>query len=101
MTSEAESPTAATDVDADVVIVGSGPVGSALAVDLALAGVRTVVLEQREKGERPHPGTNLTNVRSMEHMRRWGATEHLRAANPLGPQFVRDVVFPTRVVDGQ
>ena len=88
-------------LDADVVIIGSGPVGSALAVDLGLAGVRTIVLEQRENGQRPHPGTNLTNVRSMEHMRRWGATEHLRASNPLGPQFVRDVVFPTRVVDGQ
>jgi 2-polyprenyl-6-methoxyphenol hydroxylase-like FAD-dependent oxidoreductase len=97
MTSEAESPTAATDVDADVVIVGAGPVGSALAVDLALAGVRTTVLEEREQGQRPHPGTNLTNVRSMEHMRRWGATPHLRASNPLGPQFARDVVFPARV----
>ena len=85
------------DVDSDVVIVGAGPVGSALAVDLALAGVRTTLLEQREEGQRPHPGTNLTNIRSMEHMRRWGATPHLRASNPLGPQFARDVVFPARV----
>lgn len=83
-------------VDADVVIVGAGPVGSALAVDLALAGVRTLVLEARGADDRPHPGTNLTNVRSMEHFRRWGATEHLRSANPIGPEISRDVAFPTR-----
>jgi 2-polyprenyl-6-methoxyphenol hydroxylase-like FAD-dependent oxidoreductase len=82
--------------EADVVIVGAGPVGTALAVDLGNAGIRTIVLEQREAGQRPHPGTNLTNVRSMEHMRRWGATEHLQTANPLGPRFARDVVFPAR-----
>jgi 2-polyprenyl-6-methoxyphenol hydroxylase-like FAD-dependent oxidoreductase len=86
----------AMELDVDVVIVGAGPVGTALAVDLALSGIRTIVLEQREAGQRPHPGTNLTNARSMEHVRRWGATEHLREANPLGPSFARDVIFPAR-----
>jgi 2-polyprenyl-6-methoxyphenol hydroxylase-like FAD-dependent oxidoreductase len=82
--------------DPEVVIIGAGPVGTALGIDLALAGVRTLVLEQRAETDRPHPGTNLTNIRTMELFRRWGATEHVRASNPLGPRWARDVQFPTR-----
>jgi 2-polyprenyl-6-methoxyphenol hydroxylase-like FAD-dependent oxidoreductase len=82
--------------DSQVVIVGAGPVGTALAVDLALAGIDVIVLESRGEGQRPHPGTNLTNIRSMEHMRRWGAADHLAAANPLGADVARDVKFVTR-----
>ena len=82
--------------DADVVIVGGGPVGTALAIELAMADVRVIVLESRDADERPHPGTNLTNMRSMEHVRRWGATEHIKAANTIGDAFARDAQFPTR-----
>jgi len=82
--------------DSQVVIVGAGPVGTALAVDLALAGIDVTVLESRAEGERPHPGTNLTNIRSMEHMRRWGAAGHLAAANPVEADVARDVKFITR-----
>lgn len=90
MSAEVNSP------DSQVVIVGAGPVGTALAVDLALAGIDVIVLESRTEGQRPHPGTNLTNIRSMEHMRRWGATGHLAAANPVGADVARDVKFITR-----
>jgi 2-polyprenyl-6-methoxyphenol hydroxylase-like FAD-dependent oxidoreductase len=82
--------------ETQVVVVGAGPVGTALAVDLALAGIEVIVLEARSEGQRPHPGTNLTNIRSMEHMRRWGATAHLAAANSLGADVARDVKFVTR-----
>ncbi|MGH3299915.1 MAG: FAD-dependent monooxygenase [Trebonia sp.] len=82
--------------DSQVVIVGAGPVGTALAVDLALAGIDVTVLESRAEGQRPHPGTNLTNIRSMEHMRHWGAAGHLAAANPVGADVARDVKFVTR-----
>jgi 2-polyprenyl-6-methoxyphenol hydroxylase-like FAD-dependent oxidoreductase len=83
-------------VSTQVVIVGAGPVGTALAVDLAVAGIDVIVLESRAEGERPHPGTNLTNIRSMEHIRRWGAADHLAAANPVGADIARDVKFVTR-----
>jgi 2-polyprenyl-6-methoxyphenol hydroxylase-like FAD-dependent oxidoreductase len=71
-------------------------VGTALALDLALAGVDVIVLESRAEGQPPHPGTNLTNIRSMEHVRRWGADGHLAAANPVGADIARDVIFITR-----
>ncbi|HEY5332001.1 MAG TPA: FAD-dependent monooxygenase, partial [Solirubrobacterales bacterium] len=82
--------------DTDVVIVGGGPIGSTLALDLALNGTRTIVLEARGPEDPPHPGNNLTNARTMEHMRRWGATRALRDANPVGPDIQRDVSFVTR-----
>ena len=85
-----------TPPDAEVVIIGAGPVGCTLAIDLAIAGVRTIVMERRPADARPHPGTNLTNIRSMEHLRRWGATAHVRAATKIGPEFARDAQFPTR-----
>ena len=80
--------------DSQVVVVGAGPVGTALAVDLALAGIDVLVLESRVQGQRPRSGTNLTNIRSMErrlppdqHARRAGVrralTVHLGRA-PLG-----------------
>lgn len=85
-----------TALDTAVVIVGAGPVGTALAVDLALAGTPVIVLESRAPSQPPHPGTNLTNVRSMEHFRRWDVTPHVEAANPCGPDVRRDVWFVTR-----
>jgi 2-polyprenyl-6-methoxyphenol hydroxylase-like FAD-dependent oxidoreductase len=83
-------------LDTDVVIVGAGPIGSTLALDLALNGTRAIVLESRGPDDPPHPGNNLTNARTMEHMRRWGATRALRDANPVGPDIQRDVSFVTR-----
>ncbi|MBS1881665.1 MAG: FAD-dependent monooxygenase [Actinobacteria bacterium] len=83
-------------LDTDVVIVGAGPIGSTLALDLALNGTHSIVLESRGPEDPPHPGNNLTNARTMEHMRRWGATHSLRDANPVGTDIERDVSFVTR-----
>src|SRR5271167_4858334 len=90
------SSSSAGNYDTDVVVIGAGPVGTALAIDLGMSGIRTVVLEARARLEPPHPGTNVTNVRSMEHFRHWGATQALRDANPVGSDVARDVVFAAR-----
>jgi len=50
-----------------VVIVGGGPVGVALAVDLGLRGVSCALVERRTEPQRIPKGQGLTQ-RSMEHL---------------------------------
>ncbi|MBV8449485.1 MAG: FAD-dependent oxidoreductase, partial [Hyphomicrobiales bacterium] len=40
-------------IETDVLIVGGGPVGMTLAMDLAQRGVEVTVLELRQRGEPP------------------------------------------------
>lgn len=55
-----------------VTIIGGGSVGLATALDLALRGIRSVVVEQRE-GERPlQAKASALNERSLEICRWWG-----------------------------
>jgi 2-polyprenyl-6-methoxyphenol hydroxylase-like FAD-dependent oxidoreductase len=86
----------ATRDDCDVLIVGAGPVGLALAIELGHRGIRCVVVEQRERvGYNPRAKT--TNVRTREHLRRWGLDGALRAASPIPPDYPSDIVFSTRL----
>ncbi len=69
-----------------VVIVGGGPVGVALAVDLGLRGVSCAVVESRREPQRIPKGQNLTQ-RSMEHFHFWGIADQVRAARLLPPDY--------------
>ncbi len=71
--------------------------GSSLAIDLALRGVPSIVIERRERGKPFLLRTNMTNVRSMEHFRRWGIADALRANDPVPDDIRRDVSFVTRL----
>ena len=64
-----------------VIIIGGGPVGMALALNLAALGVRSVLIN-RETGPRWHPKGSTQNARTMEHYRRLGIVEKIRAARP-------------------
>ena len=70
----------------DVIIVGGGPVGSALAVDLGLRGLRCALVERRIEPQRIPKGQNLTQ-RSVEHFYFWGIADALRAARMLPPSY--------------
>lgn len=64
--------------DVPVLIVGAGPVGLALSIDLALRGIDNLLVERRT----PRivvPKMNMVNARSMEFSRRWGIAEDVRA----------------------
>ena len=63
--------------DCAVLVVGGGPVGMTLALELARLGVPSTLLEQSEQTTR-YPKMDLTNVRSMELFRRLGLAERLR-----------------------
>lgn len=72
--------------DASVIIVGGGPVGLGLAIELGQSGIPTLVLE-RNIAPSPIPkGQNLTQ-RTLEHFHFWGAEEALRDAQSIPPTY--------------
>src|ERR1700745_1237335 len=76
-------------VDTQVIIVGAGPVGLTLAVDLGLRGVRCILVEKKDAPEFL-PKMERCNARSMEMFRRIGLADELRAAG-LTTDSVMDV----------
>ena len=69
-------------IDTDVVIVGGGPVGMGLCVELAQRGVRSVVIEKTSQRSPIPKGQNLTG-RTGEHFFFWGIDQELQAARSL------------------
>ncbi|MFJ3044386.1 FAD-dependent monooxygenase [Herbaspirillum chlorophenolicum] len=85
-----------TDATQRVLIVGAGPTGLALAIELGHRGIACLLIERNERvGHAPRAKT--TNVRTREHLRRWGIADTLRAASPLGMNYPSNVVFCTRL----
>ncbi len=66
-------------MDTQVLIVGAGPTGLTLAIDLGLRGVRCVVIEQKDAPQFL-PKMERCNARTMEIYRRMGIVERVRAA---------------------
>ena len=78
-----------------VVLAGGGPVGLACAVELGRRGIGCLVVEPRTTVSRARPRCKTINVRSMQHLRRWGIAGRLRARAPLSPAWSTDAVFCT------
>jgi 2-polyprenyl-6-methoxyphenol hydroxylase-like FAD-dependent oxidoreductase len=66
-------------VHTDVLVVGAGPVGLTLAVDLGRRGVRCTLVEQKPAPEFL-PKMERCNARTMEMFRRMGLADKIRAA---------------------
>ena len=64
--------------DTSVLIVGAGPVGLTLAMDLASRGIDVTVTETRRAGEPPNVKCNQVSARSMEIFRRLGVAGKIR-----------------------
>src|SRR5437868_15520912 len=80
----------------DVLIVGAGPAGLGAAIELGQRGISCLVVEQHDRvGVAPRAKT--TNVRTREHLRRWGIAGKLAAASPIGVDYASNVVFATRL----
>ncbi len=77
-----------------VLIVGGGPIGLTIALDLAWRGVACTVVERRAPGEPPLPKCNHVAARSMEIFRRLGVAQDLRNAG-LPADYPNDVSYRT------
>lgn len=69
------------DVVLPVLIVGGGPVGLSLAIDLGWRGVPAMMIEKEDAdARREHPRMDNVGVRTMEFCRRWGIGGDVRSA---------------------
>lgn len=62
-----------------VLVVGGGPVGLALAGDLAWRGVPCTLIE-RTDGSISQPRMDMVGIRTMEFCRRWGIVPWVESA---------------------
>ncbi len=79
-------------MDTQVLIVGAGPVGLTLAIDLGRRGVRCILLEQKTAPQFL-PKMERCNARTMEIYRRMGIAEKIRDAG-----FPRDAPMDVFIV---
>jgi 2-polyprenyl-6-methoxyphenol hydroxylase-like FAD-dependent oxidoreductase len=79
-------------LDTQVIIVGAGPVGLTLAIDLGRRGVRCILLEQNEAPQFL-PKMERCNARTMEIYRRIGIADRIRDAG-----FPRDAPMDVFIV---
>ena len=82
---------------AQVLIIGAGPVGLTLAMDLAQRGIEVLVAETRHRGEPPSVKCNHVSARTMEIFRRLGVAKALRDTG-LPADYPNDVAYRTSFV---
>src|SRR3954464_8213639 len=81
-------------MNTDVVIAGGGPCGLMLAIELGRRGIRVMLFDDKT-GTTPNPQANATQARTMEHYRRLGFADEIRALGlPLDAP--TDIAYCTR-----
>jgi 2-polyprenyl-6-methoxyphenol hydroxylase-like FAD-dependent oxidoreductase len=79
----------------DVAIIGGGPAGLMLALELGCRGIDCVLIEE-DLDPPQFPKANATSSRTMEHYRRRGLSEAMRATG-LVADHPQDIAYCTRL----
>jgi 2-polyprenyl-6-methoxyphenol hydroxylase-like FAD-dependent oxidoreductase len=77
-----------------VIIVGGGPCGLTLAIELGRRGIHAVLVDQKASTA-VSPQANATQARTMEHFRRLGFADEVRALG-LPKDYPTDIAYFTR-----
>lgn len=77
-----------------VLVIGSGPCGLMLALELGQRGISTVVIDKKP-GTAVNPQANATQARTMEYYRRLGFAHEVRALG-LPADYPTDIAYFTR-----
>src|SRR3954468_16013752 len=80
--------------ESTIMIVGAGPVGLTLAIDLAWRGIDVTVVETRAPAAPPEPKCNNVAARTMEIFRRLGIADTVRHAR-FAAEHPRDISYRT------
>ena len=81
-------------MNTDVVVAGGGPCGLMLANELGRRGIRVMLFDAKESTT-PNPQANATQARTMEHYRRLGFADEIRALG-MPADFPTDIAYFTR-----
>ena len=64
------------NTDTDVIVVGGGPAGLMLAIELGRWNIRCILFDE-DDSTTPNPQANATQARTMEHFRRLGFADEV------------------------
>ena len=81
-------------LECEVLLAGGGPCGLMLANELGRRGIRAVLVDEKPSTAF-NPQANATQARTMEHYRRLGFADEVRAQG-LPPDYPTDIAYFTR-----
>src|SRR6266513_2586551 len=82
-------------IETPVLVVGGGPVGLALAIELGWRRVECLLVDELERdGTKTHPRANLVNSRTMEFCRRWGIAARVKEVG-TPPEYPHTAMYLT------